>query len=301
MLVEAPLGIAWTTLPFSGASKAQQLNTQMDICWAATHEADGIVNQVLRATQDTEEFHAPDPGGANRCRVEKSGVARVLCSRWPILAVLGGQVAPAASFPPAFRAIPADQMRPGGTLLPVAGSSVGIADGPQELYIAPGYVSASPRSHLLQVSYVNGWPHTGVTATAADGATTLEVDDVTGWAVGGNTIGQLYDGAQTEVVTVTSVSGGATSGPGTLQLASPLAFDHTISASSPVEPLLLTTMPSSIRWAVSLLAAAQALTRGAMAITVQELSGRESGGGSGGAEQLKIDAEVILHPYSRVV
>ena len=299
MLVNSPLGVAWSTIPNVGASSDAQLDAVTDICWAATAEVDNIVNQVLRATLDVEEFYLPDAGGPGHSAFYPNGMVKVGCSRWPILAATGGQLSVAAAFPPNWTTIPANRLRVAGSLLPVAGSSVGgLAYGPQEIMVAPGYIdwSCGRRGWLLQLSYTNGWPHAGITADAAEGAMSLTVDDTAGWAVGGNTIAQIPDGAETETITVTAAS--ATSGPGTLTLAAGLVYAHTASVKAPV---LVTTMPASVRWATSLLAAAQALVRGAYAITVQDMAGAEESGKDSGIEGLKTEAEIILHPYSAVV
>ena len=48
-------------------------------------------------------------------------------------------------------------------------------DGGQSIVISPGYVNwgGGRNGVLLRISYINGWPHTSLTADAAIGAMTI--------------------------------------------------------------------------------------------------------------------------------
>lgn len=153
----------------------------------------------------------------------------------------------------------------------------------------------------LLVSYTNGWPHTSLTAPAAADATTIEVDDVTGWA---GASGFAYDGSFTEQVAVTAVSansplslpngvGTAQTGPGTVTLSSPLTFAHDAGT-------LVSALPANVMQATILIATSQVLDSGIESITAQTLSGSTSLGGTGVADLIGQIKE-LLNPYRRVM
>jgi hypothetical protein len=82
-------------------------------------------------------------------------------------------------------------------------------------------------------------------------------------------------------------------GPGTLELLTPLEFPHSA-------PVLVTTLPPSARWAVALLAKAQALERGVGTMTIE---GAEAAGGGGLAAAIsgaRAEAALTLREYARV-
>jgi hypothetical protein len=288
-LVSAETGISFKTVPYPGASATEQLAEQLRICWRATHRVDQICNQTLRATINQELLRGPHL----RLQVDpSSGVARVIASRWPILQVLGAQFAPAAAVSPTWTPIPLGAITIVHTGLNTYGTDTyGAAGaGPAWVQIAPGYLNwlGGRNGYLLQLTYVNGWPHAGLTASVAAGATTLPVDDCTGWV---GATGWIKDGANSEQVTVTQAS--AQSGPGTLTLAAAIQNSHAAG-------LAVTTMPWSIEWATILLAATIALTRGGTATTVQAMPGSLTGGGKS-TEELLVQAEEILATYRRVI
>jgi hypothetical protein len=251
---------------------------------------DSSCNQPLRATIDTESLAGP---GDIRFQLQPSGVARLVMSRSPVAQIVSAQYSAAASFPRSWQTIPANQLAPEKPLLGVYGSTApgSAADsGGQAILLAPGYANwAFGRgSTIVQVTYINGWPHGSLAANASAGATSLQVDDCTGWSGAAATI---YDAGNEEPISVTSTS--ATSGPGTLTLAVPLTYAHTTGS-------LVTTLPEQVMWATILFATAQALTRGATATAVQGARG-SAGGGGRDAEALVEEAELLIHPFRRVV
>ena len=86
MLISAPLGISWNTIPpGANVTPVQKLAEQANICGRATAEADGYVNQIIRATTDTEIYHGP---GDYRVNLQQyTGTVRIVLQRWPIIAV----------------------------------------------------------------------------------------------------------------------------------------------------------------------------------------------------------------------
>ena len=262
----------------------------------ATAMIDAYCNQVLRATIDIETLHGP----AFRLTVGGNGAgnARAVLSRWPVTQVLAGQCAP-NSLPYQWTTIPPQFMAPHVPPVGIYGTSVpsSAADGGQAIDIGGGYInwSAGRVGYVLQVTYLNGWPHAGITTAATAGATSLQVDDCTGWAPvtpgGQGATGTIFDSGAQETIICTAAS--AQSGPGTLTLGSPLVYGHGVGVA-------VSALPAQIQWAAINFAAAQALTRGATATTVQTITGAASGSGSS-PDGLTTRAQALCHPFKRTV
>ena len=258
---------------------------------------DAYLNQVLRATLDTEQISGPDYRVTVMTGV---GNGRVILSRWPILSITQVQVAPNGVFPRQWTTVPAGYYDIEHPVIGVYGSVApsDSGDGGQSIVISPGYVNwgGGRNGVLLRISYVNGWPHTSLTANAAIGAMTITVDDCTGWAITGEfgvtgAAGTIYDSGQQETVQVTAAS--VTSGPGTLSLSSALTFAHAAG-------VMVTTLPQSVIQATILFSAAQALVRGATSTTIHAIPGTGASGGKG-AEDLITQGELLLHPLRRTI
>ena len=288
ILINAPTGISWETIPDFESTQTEQYAEQMRICWRTTHWIDRQCNQILRATIDTEEVRGPD----FYLTVDSNGVARCLLSRFPIAEIVSAQYAPATQIPPQWQSIPTNAMYIENASYTPAGAVATVgASGPFAVNIAPGYVSwlTGRNSVRLQTTFINGYAHAGLIGSVAVGATTLAIDDCTGMV--GATL-YIYDGASTEFVSVTAAS--TTAGPGAITLAAPTAFAHT---ASPQQPLIVSSMPSDIQEAAIFYATYATLTRGATATTVQNVGGGQSGSGSG--HQMLSDAKEILEAYRR--
>jgi hypothetical protein len=302
MLISAPTGISWNTIPpGSGVTPAMRIAEQANICGRATSEADGYLNQIIRATTDTEIYHGP---GDYRTNVQQyTGNCRIVLQRWPVIAINSIKVAPNAVFPRQWNTLPTGYYEPEYPPSGIFGSAqpTGSGDGGQAVIIAPGYVDwcLGRQGYVIQVQYVNGWPHAGLLASCVPGATQLIVDDCTGWTIpqaetgvtGASAV--IYDGGQQEVVQVTGTS--VSSGPGTLTLAAGTQFSHDWNAG-----IIISTIPRDIQWAVILLASAEALARGATSTTVQEIAGRAQNSSSR-ADSLRHDAHCILSTFKRTV
>jgi hypothetical protein len=195
-------------------------------------------------------------------------------------------------------------------------ASATAPDGGWTIDVAPGWIGCSPYGRtpaggftggggrggqLVQVCYLNGWPHTSLTAPAAQSATVLNVDDVTGWA---GASGFAYNGSATEPVTVESVSattpvdlpndaGTAQSGPGTITLTSPLAFEHQ-------QGVVVSALPAAVIEAAILAAAVQALTGGTDAITIQSVNGEHSSP-QPSADGMTKQYQALLAHYKRIM
>lgn len=132
----------------------------------------------------------------------------------------------------------------------------------------------------------------------APGATTLNVDDVTAWTLGIS--GEIADGTYTESVTSTAAVANAPAGqltpqgPGVVTLASPTVFAHRPGRA-------LTAMPYTLRWVALLGVKAQALERGATALTSQGAPGRSTSSGASAITRIYEVMRMLIAPYRRVI
>lgn len=303
MITNAPTGVSWSIIPAPKSSNPQQLAEQTNMCWRATSIVDTYCNQVLRATVDNEELSGPGNVRVNVQRGTGNGI--LVMRRWPVIQVLAIQTAANASWPRKWTPVPAGMY---GAEHPLIGQYTNTAsatapDGGSSILLAPGYVDQcrGQNGTRLLVSYTNGWPHTSLTQAATAGATTVHVDDVTGWT---GAAGFAYDGSTTEAVAASSIAattplplpngvGTAQAGPGTLTLSSPLAFNHAAGT-------VISALPANVLWAAVLATAAQALEAGITSISIQNMPGSTTEGGHG-VSDLTTEYEVLLDPYRRVI
>lgn len=313
--VNAPTGVSWSLIPDPDSTEAAQQAALSDVCWRATSRLDTWCNQVIRATADTEFLDGP---GRPRCNVDQdTGNGVLQMRRWPVTEVLAIQISAARSFPRVWSPVPSGSWDIRHPLIYSGDTASATApDGGWTIDVAPGYISwcgtgrgvsgswsggGGRGSQRVQVCYVNGWPHTSLTATAQAGAMTLSVDDVTGWA---GASGFAYDGAATEPLAVSSVSataplalpngaGSAQAGPGTVTLATGLAYQHQ-------KGTLVSAFPAVLIEAAIYAACLQALDAGIDAIGVQSLSGERVSSGEA-SKDIATEMELILGYFKRVI
>jgi hypothetical protein len=294
ILKSSPTGISWGTLPKRDATASAQRAAILNMCEIATAFVDETCNQVIRATVDTEQLQGPD----FRITIQNRGLVRVTLSRWPVTQVLAGQITSTNVFPRTWNAIPGNMYDIETPIIGMFGTNTptGAGDGGQVVVLAPGYLDwrNGRNGYTLRTTYINGWPHAGLTQAAAAGATALVVDDVTGWgpisAGGQGATGSIRDGENQETVTVLTTS--TLMGPGTLTLASPLANDHEVGVA-------VTTIPETLSWAATLHCASQALSRGATATGVQSANAGSTGG-SASPQTLEDKARKLCKSFARV-
>lgn len=308
-LINAPTGISWGTIPIQGSTSNQQLAEQVNLCWRATHAIDAYCNQVLRATFSTQQVVGP----GRRLSVSPStGVVRVQLDQWPVLAVVNASYTLQNAFPRVYQPIPSNYIDLEYVDATVTGSPIvgGNAVGPTAMIISPNYVSNwwGVAGFRVQAQYVAGFPHAGITANVTVSATTISVDDVTGYAIAttANPIGTtIYDGANTEVVEVTGVTasnattGSGAYGPGTLTIASPGASFAHAGLTDGLPNCTISTLPAVIEQAAIEMAMGFALLRGSTATTIprQPGSAQNTGGVNWSVSEA---AKEILQPYRRV-
>lgn len=139
----------------------------------------------------------------------------------------------------------------------------------------------------------------------AAGVSSLNVDDVTGFA---GTRPQLWDGGQTETVTVTAAT--ATSpvavlpnvtaqiGSGSVTLSAPTVYPH---AGTNLASVQLSAMPDVVRWAGYLYAAAEGMQRGSTQISVPAIPGSIEKAANPTVGSFISLAQSMLTPLRRVV
>lgn len=311
-LQQAPTGIDFTTIPATVDFDPAANNAELwNMCQRATSMADQYCNQLLRASVDVEVMHGPDyrltvgPAAGGFIRgpysISSSSNARAILSRWPILTVNSIKVCANSVWPRVWTTVTAGNFEPELPPYGIFNSSAPNDDayGSQAILIAPGWVDwcYGRNGYILQINYTNGWPHAALTANASAGATQIAVTDTTGWAledyaqtVTGVT-GTVKDGGLQEVIQVTASS--TTSGPGNLTLASALTYPHEIGT-------VITTLPAAVEQACILFCCAQALQRGATSTTIHSVGGHAQSSG-GDISQMNSEAELLLHPYRRVI
>jgi len=288
------------------ATMEQQLAEQTNICHRATAMVNGYVNQIFRATIDTETSQGPN----YYITIDNStGQVRWILERWPVTQILAAQFA-FNTLPPQWSPVTAGAWRIDSPVLGTYGSYTAASSGGsggQTVYLGAGTASwmNGRNGFLLSCTYLNGWPHAGLTESCTVGSTSLFVDDVTGFA---GATAMMYDGTSTETVKVTSVSavtmetlpnggGTAPAGPGTLTLATGTTFAH--AGSSPAQ-VVVSALPADVIWAAALACTVQALESGIQAVTIQNLPGSNTVGGHGVAA-LEAEYKQILNPYRRVI
>lgn len=292
------------------ASATQQLTSQMDICMRATASAEAFLNQQVRCTIDVQTENAPS---RNRVWLDAAtGVVRFMANHFPVLDIIAAKTSPSGTFPRSYQDVAANMWEVDDPPSINTGSAVtgGDGQGGNVILFAPGTLNYmhGKKGFRIVVTYLNGWPHAGITAAMLANATTVHVDDVTGWSV--TTADEpitcpIYDGANTEVVQVVGVAsttngttGLSAYGPGVLTLAAGTGNAHA-GLTSGVANCLISTLPATIMTAVIKMAVSEALVRGATATSVQRNQGQTTKSGSHG--DLYLEGCELLLPYRRVI
>lgn len=303
LLQNAPTGAPWEIVPYPQSPTDETSAELANIAWRATSIVDSSCHQVLRATVDTEDLTGP---GGPRVGLQPGTLnGQIVMRRWPVIDVLAVQTSSSRSWPRSWSTVPSTNYEVTRPLLNQLSDTASqtMPDGGWGITLAPGVIpplALGRNSTKLLVSYTNGWPHTSLTAGALAGASTLQVDDVTGFT-GASAF--AYDGASTELLQIQSASantpvqlpngvGTAQAGPGTLTLVNPLTANHNAG-------VLISALPPNVIWATVLIAAAQVLSEGATSVAIQNIAGSLTSGGKG-VDELRVEAEIILNDYKRI-
>ena len=275
------------------------------MCQAVTSEMKAICNQPLHANVTTAQVFGPDTGDLT---VNPSSLwARLMLPTWPVLQVLSAQVSSAFVSTPQWQTIDVSRIQLEVQPVVDAGTiaSTGAGQGPTALLLSPGYVYWPRNSSILSVTYISGWPVAGIDQTVIAGATSVHVDDITGWWSGtAGARGTIYDYPWLEQVTVTGAPTpdvtGAISGPGTLPVTA-LQFPHTPLVGQTTgtdRRILLSAMPRGMIQSGLWLGLFYGLSGGTTAAVMQQARGAVQR--SGGDVQMWHDRAVAgLAPYKR--
>ena len=293
-----PTNQNWSQVPGIKSPSTQQINDLLNqLCLSATAKADNMVGQTLRATVRVEQNSAR----SYRVGVNPNGSARFLCSFFPIASVVSAQVAYSPAPPFTWMTIPNTYVIPlESPFSPFGSSTVGAATaGSQIVLIGGNYVSwwNGRDGQFVQITYIAGWPHGGLTATYSAGVSSLHVDDITAMNGANLEIPDVVNG--TEFIQVTAVTAdtaglAAPSGPGTLTLQSPTIYPHSSGE-------IVTGMPKSVQEAVVWLVVASALSRSSSAVSAPPQQGRQSSSGGAQMDAYTKRAALLLKPYARLI
>lgn len=208
---------------------------------------DSHCNQTLAATVDTD---------ALRGRVDRRGFITIHPRYWPVTQVVSVSYGPLpnlmASVDTSILWIEQQQI-----VLPIQGLSAAFS-GP--IQFSGNY--STTREQFFQVTYVNGYANTGLTASVAASASAVPVADLTGFVAGLQF--EVYDGAATEVLTVASTFL-PTTGAGSLPIEGVTTAAHTNGAGA-------SAVPPAVKQACISLTSTILKARGNAALVMQGLT-----------------------------
>lgn len=262
-----------------GGTQAAQDEALQQLIYMASAEADNIVMGplgTLCATSNTEQ---------GRYRMNRQGFYVIHPAYWPILEVDAV----------AIGSVPSYQ-----TAIPVSSDNVWIEDrqftilsgafnwtsaGPLSFGAAGGSYGSTP--DFITYTYVNGFFNAFTSTSVSSGSTSITVGSSVGCYVGQTVT--IWDGLNTETVTVSAISGN------TLTLTSGLLYNHQLGTN-------VSVLPASVKQAVIHLVVAGIKQRGEGGLVIAETGEPVSVGGSkadSGVEDLA-RAEELLHAFLQV-
>ncbi len=236
---------------------------------------DSHCGQVIASTEDTE---------ALRASVDRRGFLKVHPRYWPITQVVALSYGP---LPTLMASVDVSTIwiEQESIVLPIAGFSSAFA-GPIQF---SGNYSTS-QEQFVELTYVNGFPNTILTASVAASVTSLPVSDLTGFSPGQRF--NIYDGASSEIVRV-SLSHVPSSVPGNLPLQAATVYAHGSGVST-------SALPPAIKQAAIYVTSAILKARGNAALVMQSLS-PQTFQTTNPSSLADFDAAVnILKPYRRI-
>lgn len=217
-----PTGVDTTQLIPGGTSAQNTAALARKIAQASSY-ADDLCYQVLAATSDVQ---------SGEYRLRRDGAIHVPVANSPLIQVDDVQVGVVAG-----QLTPLDDLS--GVWLGRKVARIPVTRSLPALTITgrPG-VAAGPGRVFAAVTYVNGYAHTLLAASVAQGASQITVKGALGLVPGLPLT--IYDNSSTEQVTVDA---GYTLGSTTVPLTAPLANNHTA-------PVSVSALPPFVREAV---------------------------------------------------
>jgi hypothetical protein len=252
----APTGLNLQTLVPTGTS-ADNSAELMRVLLRATGWIDNYCRMQLRATTNTEIKHV---------WVGKDGYLTIYPNYWPIISLTS------LSY----------RMYPQQGWISIDPTQVDIL--PNRIWATAIKLPAGARV-TVQYTYVNGWPVSSLASNVSAGATTLPLTNTVGIIAG--TLLTIYDGINTEQVTVSSVSGS------NVTISTPLQYAHN-------SGIHVSSLPDDVREACILVAASFIRDREGGDIVMQTQTGHISPSDADQIETLD-HAKQILQYYRRVI
>jgi len=286
-LLQAPTGFSWADISENGTSTAIEAIEQANVIDRASAIIRNYLAQDPTTTTDVEVARLG--GGSTKAWVDTKGWLWFKADNFPILSLskLEYSVAGVGSGGLTWSSVTAANTQiygEGFRLNRLADFSMDWS-----------WLSLSPG--LIRATYVNGWPNMLMAAgtISAGSNVAITVDTTTGLSTTVGAIGNtltIYDGANTEVITVASIT------DATHFVASSVAFAHTANSTNPVG---ISALPSDIKQACIWTCLATARVRGTDAIQMDSAGGVHGIGGGGGIDgDAWAKAEYLLAPYTRI-
>ena len=287
-LLQAPTGINWSSINEASTATAAETVEQSNILdRASSWVSNYIYGRDARCDATTDTETARIARNHTKCYVDNDGWMWFRTDMYPILSVSSMQwgIAGAGDAPVTYNALTVANLQLYGE-----GYRVNrIADYSQDWSFLQGY-------GLIKATYVNGWPNATLLAAASSSASTvsLTVDTTLGMSAVAGALGNsltIYDGANTEIVTVSSVT------DGTHVVVASLANAHTPSATNVVG---LSALPSDIKWATICACIHFARERGTDAVVMAATGNVRATPPAARGNALE-EAKAYLAPFRRII
>ena len=272
----APTALDYGNLVQGGNQAAQDAELSNAILRASSH-IDQFCHQIIGATVDVEQ---------QRVRIGNDGSLRLHPKYFPIVALtalnIGVNPQSVVAVPDPSQAWLEEQE----IIYPYANANL--------TYSSQGALGFGPmggprNTMYVNYSYVNGYANSTLAANTSVGATSITLADGTGLVAGEQIT--IYDGANTEIVTVASTY---TFGSATVPLTAALAYAHTAGVS-------VSALPAAIKQACILITSAYLKIRGDASLVMA--TSTNPGQQISGAQKVGSDiavAEQILEPFRRI-
>lgn len=208
---------------------------------------DSHCGQVLASTRDSE---------AMRASIDRRGMLKVHPRYWPVTQVVSLSYGPLPSLMASVD-VSTVWIEQQAVVFPIMGFSAAF-NGP--IQFTGNY--STTQEQFVEITYVNGYPNSVLSASVASTASVLPVADMTGFVPGQDFT--IYDGANTERVRVAAFFV-PDEGPGNLLLAAPLVYSHTASISA-------SALPPAIKQACIYVTSAVLKARGNASLVMTQLT-----------------------------
>jgi hypothetical protein len=257
-----------------GGSAALNDQELANVIARASSWVDAYCGQVLAATTETETF---------RARISRDGMLRVHPRYWPIIEVVSVSYGslPSNLSPVNLSTVWIEQQ---AVVCPLAGMT--------SQFLGPIDFSGSYQptaEQFVSMTYVNGYPNALLAANTSVSATSLTVNDATGFRAGMQFV--IYDGTGTQLCTVASTY---TLNSTTVPLTSALTSAHTAGVS-------VSALPPAVKHATICATNMILKARGTSAIVMDRLTPTNIQNFSQASFNDMEQAKQLLEPFRRVL